>query len=227
MLSECIIMARIRRIYRNPGQGKNYFVIDANFLANKYIPPQKAPNAREKTRIEKCLDWWEEIDTQLDLDKARVYIPDLCIAETFKVLASKYYVDKWFPRHTEYLNARNSLKRDITVSPKTLRAYSRKIRYHDISTSRDIIISVDRFLEVFLKAGLNVSLPDLVILATAKYLIDFYDVPKNRMHIVTLDRNLRNGSKKIQELPNAYDPTRNEDDRSRIFISLTMRMSLD
>ena len=218
-------MARIRRIYRNPGQGKNYFVIDANFLANKYIPPQKAPNAREKTRIEKCLDWWEEIDTQLDLDKARVYIPDLCIAETFKVLAKKYYIDKWFRRPTEYSNARDRLLQDITVSTKTLRAYSRKIRYHDISTSRDIIISVDRFYEVFLKAGLDVSLPDLVILATAKYLIDFYDVPKNRMHIVTLDRSLRDGSKKIQELPNAYDPTR--DDRHKIFISLSIRMSLD
>ena len=168
MLGECIIMARIRRIYRNPSQGKNYFVIDANFLANKYIPPQRAPNAREKTRIEKCRDWWKEIDTQLDFDKARVYIPDLCIAETFKVLAHKYYVDKWFLRYTEYSNARNSLKRDITVSPKILRAHSRKIRYHDISTSRDIIISVDRFYEVFLKEGLNVSLPDLVILATAK-----------------------------------------------------------
>ena len=220
-------MARIRRIYRNPGQGKNHFVIDANFLANKYIPPQRAPNAKEKTRIEKCLDWWKEIDIQLDSDRARVYIPDLCIAETFKALAHKYYVDKWFLTYTEYSNARNSLKKDITVSSKTLRSYSRKIRYHDISTSRDIIISVDRFYEVFLKAGLDVSLPDLVILATAKYLIDFYDVPKNGMHIVTLDRNLRNGSKKIQELPNAYDPTRSEDDRGRIFISLPMRMSLD
>lgn len=217
-------MARIRRIYRNPSQGKNYFVIDANFLANKYIPPQRAPNAREKTRIEKCRDWWKEIDTQLDFDKARVYIPDLCIAETFKVLAHKYYVERWFQK-SEYSNARNSLKRDITVLPKILRAHSRTIRYHDISTSRDIIISVDRFYEVFLKEGLNVSLPDLVILATAKYLIDFYDVPKNRIHIVTLDRNLRNGSKKIQELPNAYDPTK--DDRHKIFISLPMRMSLD
>jgi len=218
-------MARIRRIYLDPSQGKNYFVIDANFLANKYIPPQRAPNDREKTRIEKCLDWWKEIDTQLDFDKARVYIPDLCIAETFKVLAKKYYIDKWFRRPTEYSNARDRLLQDITVSTKTLRAYSRKIRYHDISTSRDIIISVDRFYEVFLKAGLDVSLPDLVILATAKYLIDFYDVPKNRMHIVTLDRSLRDGSKKIQELPNAYDPTR--DDRHKIFISLSMRMSLD
>ena len=217
-------MARIRKIYRNPTQGKNYFVIDACFLANKYIPSNRAPNAMEKRRIEKCLDWWKEIDTQLDSDKARVYIPDLCIAETFKVLAQKYYVDKWFQNYNEYSNARNQLIKDITVPPKTLRSHSRQIKWHDVSTSRDIIISVDRFYEVFLKAGLDVSLPDLVILATAKYLIDFFDVPRNRLHIVTLDKNLRDGSKKIQELPNAYDPTRIQDDRSRIFISYQMRM---
>lgn len=217
-------MAGIRRIYRNPVQGKNYFVIDACFLANKYIPPNRAPNAREKRRIEKCLDWWEEIDTQLNSGKALVYIPDICIAETFKVLARKHYVDKWFLNYAEYSNVRKNLRKDITVSPKTLRSYARKIQYHDISTSRDIIISVDRFYRVFLKAGLDVSLPDLVILATAKYLIDFYDIAKNRLHLVTLDRNLRDGSKKIQELPNAYDPTSIGDDRSRVFISYQKRL---
>ena len=217
-------MGRIRKIYRNLAHGRNYYVIDANFLANKYIPPDRTPNQKEKTRIEKCLDWWTEIDSQLCCDKARVYIPDLCIAETFKVLAQKYYVDKWFQNYREYRNARDQLIRDIAVPPKTLRAHSRQIKFHDISTSRDIIISVDRFYEVFLKAGLNVSLPDLVILATAKYLIDFYDIPKNRIHIVTLDRNLRDGSKKIQELPNAYDPTRGPDDRSSVFKSYQPRM---
>ena len=219
-------MARIRKIYRNPSQGSNYYVVDANFLANKYIPANRAKTTKDRTRIEKCLEWWAEINSQLASDKARVYIPDLCIAETFKVLAQKYY-DKWFLNYNEYRGARRRLIGDITIRDKVLRAPNRRIKYHDISTSRDIIISVDRFYEVFLKAGLDVSLPDLVILATAKYLIDFYDVPKKRMHIVTLDRNLRNGSKKIQELPNAYDPTRSEDDRRTIFISSTTRMSLD
>jgi hypothetical protein len=218
-------MARIRKIYLNPSEGKNYFVVDANFLANKYIPPNRAPNLKEKTRIEKCLDWWAEINAQLGINKARVYIPDLCIAETFKVLARRYY-DKWFHNHPEYSKARKRLIEDIVLSDKILRAPIRQIKYHDISTSRDIIISVDRFYEVFNKEGLAVELPDLVILATAKYLMDFYDIPKNRLHIVTCDRNLRDGSKKIYELPNAYDPTATKDERSRIFKSYQPRMKL-
>lgn len=218
MFGKGTCVARIRKIHRNLVQGKNYFVVDANFLANKYIPTNRAPDLRQITRIEKSLEWWAEIDSQLRAGKARVYIPDLCIAETFKVLARKYYVDKWFRNYREYNKARTSLIKEITTSPKDLRSYSRQIKYHDISTSRDIIISVDRFFEVFQKAGLIVQLPDLVILATAKYLMDFYDIPRNRLHIVTLDRKLRDGSKKIQELPNAYNPTTPKDERSRVFI---------
>lgn len=216
-------MARIRKIYLNPAEGKNYFVVDANFLANKYIPPNRAPNLREETRIQKCLDWWTEIDAQLNVNKARVYIPDLCIAETFKVLARRYY-DRWFHHHSEYSKARTRLIKDITLSDKILRAPIRQIKYHDISTSRDLIISVDRFYEVFHREGLAVELPDLVILATAKYLMDFYDIPKNRLHIVTCDRKLRDGSKKIHELPNAYDPTTPKDERSHVFTTYQARM---
>ena len=101
-------MARIRKIYLNPAEGKNYFVVDANFLANKYIPPNRAPDLKEKTRIKKCLEWWTEIDSQLEIKKARVYILDLCIAETFKVLARRYY-DKWFHSHGEYTKAKKRL----------------------------------------------------------------------------------------------------------------------
>ena len=210
-------MANVRKISRNPDKGKNYFVIDACFLANKYIQPNQVSKPKEKTRVQKCREWWDEIDAQLKNKKARVYIPDLCIAETFKVLAKKYYVDKCFKNPSGYKEARRRLSKDITISDKTLRSYIRQIKYHDIPTSRDIIVSVDRFYEVFHKAGLAVELPDLVLLATAKYLIDFYDIPKERLHIVTLDRNLRAGSEKIQELPNAYDPTTPENKRSRIF----------
>ena len=211
-------MARIRKIYRNITHGKNYFVVDACFLINKYIPLNRIPDPSQKTRVEKCLDWWTEIEAQLQSNKARVYMTDLCIAETFKVLARKYYTEKWFQNYTEYNRARNKLIKDITTPAKVLRQYSRQIKYHDISTSRDIIISVDRFYEVFQKAGYMVELPDLIILATAKYLMDFYDIPRSRLHIVTLDRKLRDGSKKIQELPNAYNPTTPKDERNRVFI---------
>lgn len=211
-------MARIRKIRRRLVEGLNYFLIDANFLANKYIPPTIAPNARQKRRIEKCLEWWEEIDSQLNSSKARVYVCDLCIAEAFKVLAQKYYVDKWFPNSSMYNSNKKRLIREITTTAKELSKFDRKIRYHDISTSRDLIIAVDRFFEVFLKNNLKVSLPDLIILATAKYLIDFYDIPARRMHIITLDKQLRHGARFIQELPYIYDPTQPEDERNKVFI---------
>ena len=211
-------MARIRKIRRRLVEGLNYFLIDANFLANKYIPPIVAPNDRQKRRIEKCLEWWEEIDSQLNSGKARVYVCDLCIAEAFKVLAQKYYVDKWFPNSSMYNSNKKRLIREITTTAKELSKFDRKIRYHDISTSRDLIIAVDRFFEVFLKNNLKVSLPDLIILATAKYLIDFYDIPASRMHIITLDKQLRRGARFIQELPYIYDPTQSEDERNKVFI---------
>lgn len=211
-------MPRIRKIKNNPpDRNKNYYLVDANFLANKYIQPYFAPSAHHKTRIERCLEWWNQIDEQVLDHKARVYVPDLCIAETFKVLAKKYYVEHWFTTSTELNNARRRLIQDITIPPRTLRASDRHIKYHDISTSRDIIISVDRFYETFMKHGIDVSLPDLVILATAKYLIDFFDLPKKYIHIVTLDRPLRSGSTKISEIPNAYDPTHIKDRYDRVF----------
>lgn len=210
-------MPRVRKIERDPSPDSNYYVVDACFLVNKYIPAKRAPNKREKQRIERCLDWWAEIDAQLQVRRARVYIPDICIAEAFKALAKKYYQDGWFKKAPDYANARKKLQDDITTTRKTLRAFDRKIRYHDIPTSRDIIIAVDRFYELFMKNQKNVSLPDLIILATAKYLIDFYDTPKDRLHVVTLDAQLWEGSKKIQELPNAYDPTKASDARAKVF----------
>jgi hypothetical protein len=99
-------MGRIRKIHRNVKEGRNYYVIDACFLANKYIPPSLAPNDKEKHRIEKCRKWWKEIDKQLRNGNARVYIPDLCIAEAFKTLAHKYYIDKWFKNPSSYNQAK-------------------------------------------------------------------------------------------------------------------------
>jgi len=210
-------MARIRKIKRNPRKSRNYFVVDANFMANKYIPLDLAPNQDEKRRIKRCLDWWNEIDDQLKRDKARVYIPDICIAETFKVLAKKYFKDQWFTSSQQLAYYRSKLRKDLVTTPREMRKFHRKVKYHDISTSRDIIISVDRYFELFFNHKLNVSLPDLIILATAKYLMDFFDVPRTNLHIVTLDYALWRGSKKAQDLPNAYDPTKRGDLRDKVF----------
>ena len=147
-------MAKVRKIHRRLAEGRNYFIIDANFLANKYLPPDRAPNHQRK-RIGQCLDWWTEIDQLLNSGQARVYIPDLCIAEAFKVLAEKFYNEKWFANSTAYRRAKRKLANEITTEAKELAKYDRHIRYHDVSTSRDLIIAVDRFFEVFLKKKLS------------------------------------------------------------------------
>ena len=211
-------MARVRKIHRAPEGSRNYFLVDANFLANKHLPPKIAPNAHQKDRIEKCLEWWNEIDAQLKAETARVYVPDICIAETFKVIAKKYYEESWFKTPQAMNNARVRFRNEIVNKPEDLRAANRVIRYHDIPTSRDIIISVDRFYRLFMKHKKKVSLPDLILVGAAKYLLDFFDLSKSHLHIITLDKPLWGGSKKIAELPNAYDPTQASDRADRVFV---------
>ena len=216
--SEVIVMARVRKIARRPVEGRNYYVVDACFLANWAIDRDLAPTGPSRDQIDKCMEWWSEIEAQLKSGKARVYVPDICIAETFKVLAKKYYDEKWFASAIALSNARHRLRKFITTPSSTLKAANRQIRFHDVPTTRDIIVSIDRFYELFHKHTLGkVSVPDLIVVATAKYLVDFFDLPKCRLHIVTLDKTLRKGSKKIQELANAYDPTEAVDAASRVF----------
>ena len=200
-------MARVRKIERNPSSGRNYYLVDANFLANKHLPLSGAPNLRERSRMEQCHLWWKEIDAQLSASTARVFVPDLCIAEAFKVLTKKHYCEKWFGRYADFDAARKKLHSDIHIPSKTLKRSQRDVRFHDISTNRDIIISVDRFFELFTKHGKNVQIVDLILVATAKYLMEFFDIPRDHLHIVTLDVPLREGIAKAGDLPNAYDPT--------------------
>jgi hypothetical protein len=131
-------------------------------------------------------------------------------------LAKKYYEDKWF-KWRDYNSAKRHLIEDIRIPAKILQVQQRNILYHDISTNRDIIIAVDRFYALFMKHGKKVSLPDLILIATAKYLMDFFDIPRNLLHIITLDKNLWSGTKQIAELPNAYDPTAKNNSCEKVF----------
>jgi hypothetical protein len=200
-------VAKVRKIYIDIAPERNYYLVDTNFLANKFIPASLSPVGRERDRVKACQDWWQEIDAQLGKGRARVYVPDICIAESFKVLAKKYYVEEWFPTWTRFNQAKKALSEFVRVDPRTLRGFKRNIRVHDISTNRDIIVSVDRFFELFFRHRKNVQIADLVLASTAKYLMDFYDIPKHLLHIVTLDTQLREGIAKSTDLPVAYDPT--------------------
>jgi hypothetical protein len=208
-------MSRVRRIEKKPS-GTNYFLVDACFLANRYIPTDNLSN-HERDRVEKCQKWWQEINAQQERKKAIVYIPDICIAEAFKVLARKYYRDRVFSTPAAYGAAKRKLSQDITISVETLKKSNRPIKYHDISTSRDIIISVDRFLEVFMKKRLKISVPDLIVLAVAKYLIDFFRIPRSNLFIVTTDNNLHKGSRCFPYIPRAHDPTKANERAEKVF----------
>jgi hypothetical protein len=69
-----------------------------------------------------------------------------------------------------------------------------------------------------LKNKKNCSVPDLIVAATAKYLREFFDVPKETLHNVTMDRKLREGISLVSELPAAYDPTSPGHAAHKVFI---------
>ena len=70
------------------------------------------------------------------------------------------------------------------------------------------MISVERFNEIFNRHNYHtVSVPDLIIVSTAKYLMDFYNLPYSNVHILTMDKALKGGINKIKEIPNAFDPS--------------------
>ncbi len=211
-------MARVRKISRHPLKTKrNYFIVDACFLAEKYVPVGTAPTSGARDNVRKSKQWWREIDGQLGDERARVYIPDLCIAEAFKVLAKKYYREDAFSSPTKYKQARDRLSADVSMTHRQLQAQQRNVKYHDVPASRDIIVSTGRFYELFMKHKINVGLIDLILVSTAKYLMDFHDAERSQLHIITMDKALWRGTKKVTELPNAYDPTEPLDRFDRVF----------
>ncbi len=211
-------MARIRKISRTPTSGRNYFLVDANVLARRHVPIHMVPVGPDCARVQACQEWWAEIDAQISVGCARVYCPDVCVAEAFKVLANWYYVQKWFKRPIDFKRSRDSLSAYVRTDTDALRTTFRPVAFHDISTNRDIIISVDRFFELFMKNRKNCSVPDLIIAATAKYLREFFDIPRDTLHIVTMDRALREGIALVAELPAAYDPSLLSHAASKVFV---------
>ncbi len=102
-------------------------------------------------------------------------------------------------------------------SHKKLQAHKRYVAYHDVSASRDIIVAVGRFYELFMKHECNVGIIDVILVSMAKYLMDFHDERRKQIDIITHGNALWRGTKKVPELPNAYDPSEPGDEYSRVF----------
>jgi hypothetical protein len=192
--------------------------VDTSFLVGRYLRPSTITNAAEQTHIRKSQEWWGEIDAQLKVDRAKVYVPALCIAEAFKVLAKKYYDDKIFKKPIDYKHARDRLRADIHLTTKKAVKPKRRILFHDIETSRDVIIGVDRFYEQAHKLKVSVGIVDLLLLATAKYLTDFYGFTDDELFVVTMDNGLYKLGRKIRDIPMTFNPLRTLDAASQIFV---------
>ena len=76
------------------------------------------------------------------------------------------------------------------MSHRELQKQTRYVGYHDVPASRDIIVAVGRFYEAFMKHKCNVGVIDLIVVSTAKYLMDFHDAQRKQIHIVTHDKAL-------------------------------------
>jgi hypothetical protein len=103
--------------------------------------------------------------------------------------------------------ARRRLRRFVSASHREMARMSRLVGVHDEPVNRDVIIGVDRFFETMFKNGLNVQIGDLLLLSIAKYLMDFYDIPRERLFIITTDRALVKLTRRVTDVPTAIDPT--------------------
>lgn len=217
-------MAKKRTIPKSPEGHKNYFIIDAKVLVYLALPQMnkskyiKFTDHEEQLRAERCLEYWRIIKKQLRKNQARIYVPDVCIAEAFKVLAKWYYKKKFIENASSYYQATIRLRRLISTPHKEMSKAGRQVKIHDVGTNRDIIISVDRFFEQMYKVSKEVQTSDLILLASTKYLIDFFDIPRDHIYILTCDKKLVKLITSIQELPNAINPTEDRYRANKTFI---------
>lgn len=194
-------VAKSKRVIPRKPTSCNYYLVDANFLVNRYLKPAALTDAKEKERITLSLAWWAEINAQLGVGTAKIYVPDVCIAEAFKTLAKKYYEQKFFKYPANYKNARDALRKDIHLPQREARKQHRTIRFHDVDTTRDVVISVDRFFEKAYKLKVSVGIIDLLLLATAKYLTDFFGFSDDELLVITMDGPLYKLARSMSDVP--------------------------
>jgi hypothetical protein len=183
-----------------------YYIVDSCFFSNKYLKKSEGDNPEDENRIENSIEWWEIIDWQVNEGKAIVFINDLCISETFKIIAKKYYQSKRFGKN-RYQSIRKEISNDISIGVGMLISKNRFIKYHNLTVDRDIIVGTSRFLEIAHKNNLqSLSVIDLTIISSAKYLMDFFRIKKEQIFILTGDTKLIKCTKISSDCPNAIDP---------------------
>ena len=207
---------RVRRTLKLHPTDTVHYLVDSCFLVNKYLDVRHISDKGHLKRVESSQKWWQVIERQVASRKAKVFVPDIVVAETFKALSKKFYGAHW-PYASSYTAARNRLRDDIHLPSKEARSPSRKVGFHDIQLNRDIIISVDRFFELAAKKYKSVSIVDIIVAATGKYLIDFYGFSKSDLTIVTTDADLYGLCRACGDLPPTFNPDLPSDASNKVF----------
>lgn len=203
-------MGRKVIVPKDPQSGRNYYLLDANVLVYKALPRRQPPPGmphHQRRLAHRCVEWISFIERQARSGQARIYIPDVIIAEAFKVLAKWYYVNKWFQNPAELHQARKRLRSFVSTSHRDMAKAGRVVTVHDEPVSRDVIIGVDHFLETMFRHRLNIQIADLLLLSIGKYLVDFYDIPPERFFILTCDKQLFKLIRRLNDIPKALDLT--------------------
>jgi hypothetical protein len=184
-----------------------------------FLNASRISDVSEQDRAREAQAYWKVIASQRRAGRAKVFALDVCIAEAFKTLAKKYY-DKSgiFPKSVHFKNARDDLRKEVQLSAKGAAKSVRKVSFHDIQTTRDIIIGVDRFFENAFKKRKNVGIIDLMILSTARYLIDFLGFDRSELFIITMDGPLYDLARMYPQLPATFNPDKAADAANKIFI---------
>lgn len=212
-------MRTIKRVIPIKPKARIWYLIDSNFLVNRYLDPTIIEDEKEKKLVRDAHNYWKVIDQQQKASLAIVFILDICIAETFKTLAKKYYLKPpVFPNVNKYNAVKRKLRRDLQLSIGEARKVSRNIKFHDIQTNRDIIIGVDRYFEKTLKNNYRVGICDLLILSSSKYLLDFYGFSKSDLFIITQDSPLYKLARELNDIPNTFNPSEKADSHNKVFI---------
>lgn len=195
------------------------YLVDACFVVPHVLDASSIANEAEKARVLGSKAYWSHIENQRSAGEARVFILDVCIAEAFKVLAKKYYDKKGtFPSYSHYATAKRRLQNLVKLSTRDAAKSKRTVTFHDIQTTRDIIIGIDRFFEVLHKKSLHrVGIVDLLILSTARYLVDFLGLGRDELFLITTDNQLYSLARKVRELPTCFNPDRPQDAANHVF----------
>ena len=62
------------------------------------------------------------------------------------------------------------------------------------------------------------SVVDLLILSAARYLVDFFGFPRDKIYVITMDKPLYKLARNYAELPSVFDPANSADEAQKVFV---------